>query len=299
MKSCLLLNIQFSFGENYYDAEPSSLWVSLFITLLGAAFGAWVGFKFYIKKEQTLREERLESENRYFVKNLEDALDNIKQQQEKYIESSEKQQNDLYHYSKPTKLCFNNLTYLSKLNTHHLLESFSKKKNFDSNLFFDFFKSIDYVKDILKSVEISDIDNQHQYFNNIDSIEASRIDLIASLKQRGTYLNNNNLTTSKEFIFICELIEIDNRINENFTLSSGHDFKSIEDTLIQRIKNNTTSDFTSTTLWKDIDIKSQIISRYIGKIKANNIVANEMLNNNISKITEELNFIETVKSNIL
>ncbi|MRT93538.1 hypothetical protein [Ancylomarina sp. 16SWW S1-10-2] len=299
MKSCLLLNIQFSFGENYYDADPSSLWVSLLITLIGAAFGAWFGFKFYIKQEQTLREKRLESENRYFVKNLEDALENIKQQQKQYIESFEKQKNDLYHYSKPARLCFKNLTYLSKLNTHHLLESFSKKKNFDSNLFFDFFKSIDYVEDILKSVEISDFDNQHQYFNNIDSIEANRIDLITSLKQRGTYLNNNNLTTSKEFIFIHKLIEIDNRINEKFTLSSGHDFKSIKEVLIRKIKNNTTADFTSSTLWKDIDIKSQIISRYIGKIKANNKVANDMLNNNIIKITEELNFIEAVKSNVL
>ena len=71
----MCLNINLSFGEHYYSNGESSLWFSLLITLIGAAFGAFVGFRLYIRQEQKLRKKRLKSERKYFLKNLDEAID--------------------------------------------------------------------------------------------------------------------------------------------------------------------------------------------------------------------------------
>jgi hypothetical protein len=295
MLKIIYLNINFRFGNDFYTTEPTLEWLSLFFTLIGAAFGAWLGFKLYIQKEKIIKNENLQFTKEYFIENLEKAYANVNQQKEKWIESSKIQKNNFYKYAKVSRLTFKNLINISQLNTKDLFEAYRDNLHIIKTAYYDLFITTDYIQDILNSVNKSNIENQKNYFHNINEIEKKLINISVCLKQRANYLKNRNQSSVEEFKFIEKLLAENKSIYQKSTENNTHDFEQIKTIYVCKIKDCLLFDFSKNKMWIELQQKAYLIDYYIVKNYTNNIAFNKILDKNISKLKEELDDLSTLK----
>jgi hypothetical protein len=295
MLQIIYLNINFRFGNDFYNITPTSDWLSLFFTLIGAAFGAWLGFKLYIRKERVIKKKDLLFVKEYFIENIEKAQENVYQQKEKWIESSKVQKKNFYEYSKVSRLTFKNLINISQLNTKDLFEAYRDNLHIIKTAYYDLFITTDYIQDILNAVNTSNIENQKSYFKNINEIEKNLIYISVCLKQRKNYLQNRNLSSGKEFIFIEKLLAENKSIHKKSTENNSHNFEQIKTVYIYKIKDCLLFEFSKNKMWIELQQKAYLIDYCIVKNYTNNIAFNKILDKNILKLKEELDDLLTLK----
>lgn len=289
-----LLDFQFSFGENYYNAEPSSQLLELLITLIGATAGAFLGYYLYTRQEKNDKDKRLKEEKKYFLHTLEGGIDYLKQQIEKNNKDIIDQKKEPASYIRFSTLYFNNFNYISKLNSSNLYEVFKKNKNSRSDDFFDIFLTTDHIQDTLNSLRISEIDTQRQYFNFIEEIEKSYNKIITTLENRLFCLENTIgvMLSWKEQNSISKLLK-------EFKREDVHDFKKTMTVSIPLIKDKENRQFINIHIYEQIINEGDTIERYVQKIISNNRKRCEKFTIIIIKLDESRDTLEKLIRSVI
>lgn len=129
------MNINFAFGEHFYEGGDSSFWLDLTVSLIGAAIGAGLGyyFAFRIFSIETLRDKTKEQQTRFIdshniIKYFQILLDSIIIYYEgKYMpivkKFLEEQQADYLNIKHLNKLAFNDFKRIKRIDSKILFEA--------------------------------------------------------------------------------------------------------------------------------------------------------------------------------
>jgi len=279
----VILNLNLSFGDNFYNGESSTWFVPVASTLLGViiAFGLTLFRDFLSKRKKS------KSHKRYFIKTLNTALEYIKQAIAGYKISVKKQESDLYEYHSIKTIHFKHLNYLLNLHSSDLLDILPNKSYDDIN---DVFTNIEHIKHIIECINLTKIDTQKQYLDLINNIIQNYNSIKWNLKARESLLFNKNDTISNEYKYIVE--ELDNLNIKDLeivdpTKKYVPNLKLIEAKLL-KLMNDDLFKFLDQDLSSKVMINVKCIFYDIRKIKANNESILELLQGYCNSLEDDL-----------
>ncbi|MDM8158806.1 hypothetical protein QUH73_03135 [Labilibaculum sp. K2S] len=193
----VILNLNLSFGDNFFNGELSTSWDSFWYTILGVV----IAFGLTLFRDFLLKRKRLKSVKNYFIKTLDSALENVEQAIAGYKESVTAQKSDLYKYQSIKTLHFKHLNYLSNLHTPDLLDILINKSYDDLN---EVFINVEHVKFINEGIYATNLDTQKQYNDFVSKIEQNYTNITWNLKARESVLINKSDTKNDEYKYIVQ-----------------------------------------------------------------------------------------------
>lgn len=271
----------FSFDENYYNTQQTSQILGFLITLLGAAFGAWIGFRFYIKQDKDEKKKKNKIIKDYFIETVEQAVKNVELQIKVYKDSIEIQKEDLFNYKPIKRVFFKYIEYLSKLNISDLYEIFPKDYKYNKTEYYNILLYIDLIQNIIKETE--NIANQIQtnYHKSVEIIAFSFGEIFTLLTIEKYFKENNSQNNLKEINKIDFLIKSINKIK----LSN---YKDLESGLLKEFCSKEYISLFDRNHYEQFKHYADTISNNLIKIEKNNEDIEQILNEKIKSLKEQL-----------
>lgn len=304
------MNINFNFGEHYFQNADSSFWIEVLISFIGA----FLGFLFALlidrfvenrqKKKIKIAKKNNDIERlKYLLLLLKSTVKTTKTHIDSFKELSENvKQNPLESFF-ATKIASNDLKRLQNLDSIELFDSFnsifSEHKN-SSEVYKSIFGAVDFLEE--KMEDAFKQNENHRTFQHKDElfVKESIDDVYIKIGLRTKNyrkIYKDNADKIPEYIYLSKFEEIYSRFSESLADFDGIEkdyFKPLHDTMLDNIDDINFADSLFVTVKKalnrliNVRFNSEEFSRDMANLDQDTIERIQYLEEHIEKIEKKI-----------
>lgn len=171
----MLISIIFSLGDNYYNSEPSSNWISFLINLSGVLIGAFLAYliALFIDKKQRRDEKNIELNKQFVLSQerlkhlstlIDNAIDIAEKQGRQYFDLSNQITMAPHEKHLVTITLTNDFERIEKLDTQKIFEAYTSIVGSNSENIKNYsilFHQLDFI-----SIKLQQMFDMHEKHNN-------------------------------------------------------------------------------------------------------------------------------------